>query len=232
MLIGSNGIVLQSIKYGENSLISHVLSEEKGLISLISSKTKSKKNKQGNFFQPLSAIQFVCYLSSKSTIHRVKELTYNNKVPLSPDSVTVNAIRFFLAEFLSRVIKEEEQNLGLYQFVEQKVYELNSQSNVQPYYHISFLIQLLHILGIQPNISEKAAYFDIEEGENCESKPSHTNYFEKQQLQLYLIAEKTPEQLTKLNRSIVLNMLLNYYNVQLGGMPNIKSKAVLEIVFE
>ena len=120
MLLQSKGIVLQSFKYGENSLISRVLSEEKGLISLLSNKTKSKKNKQGNFFQPLSAIEFVCYLSSKSNIHRVKELTYNNSIASSPENVSTNAIRFFLAEVLSKVIKEEEQNFSLYQYVAEK----------------------------------------------------------------------------------------------------------------
>jgi DNA repair protein RecO (recombination protein O) len=231
MLLQSKGVVLQSIKYGENSLISKVLSEEKGLISLLSNKTKSKKNKQGNFFQPLSAIQFVCYLSSKSNLHRVKELTYNNEIPLPPESITVNAIRFFLAEFLSKVIREEEQNVNLYLFVERKLGDLNSPSSVIPTFHISFLIELMKILGIQPFMDQKDNYFDMEEGESCAIKPSHHNIYEKKEMELYKKAEKSPGELSKTDRNKLLNMLLNYYSIQLGGLSNIKSKAVLEIVF-
>ena len=161
MLLHSKGIVLQSFKFGENSLISKVISEEKGLISLMSNKTKGKKNKQGNFFEPLSAIQFVCYISSKSNIHRVKELTYNNQIAPSPENISVNAIRFFLAEFLSKVIKEEEQNFDLYQYIEQKLHILNLGASVSPTFHISFLIELMDILGIQPFIKKEDNYFDM-----------------------------------------------------------------------
>lgn len=231
MLLKTNGVVLQSIKYGENSLISKVLSKEKGIITLLSNKTKSKKNKQGNFFQPLSAIQFVCYLSSKSNIHRVKELAYNNEIPLSPESITVNAIRFFLAEFLSNVIKEEEQNVNLYLFVEDKLKDLNSTPSVMPTFHVSFLIDLMEILGIQPFIELKDSYFDMEEGEGSSNKPAHPNFYEKSEIELYKKAEIAPETLSKTDRNKLLNMLLNYYDIQLGGMTNIKSKAVLEVVF-
>lgn len=232
MLTTSKGIVLQSIKYGENSLISHVLSEEKGLISLISSNRKSKKNKQGNFFQPLSAIQFVYYVSSKSNIHRVKELSYNNKIALPSDDISINAIRFFVAEFLSKVIKEEEQNFSLYHYIEAKVQELNSQKSAPPYFHISFLIELMDILGIQPNLEEGALYFDLEEGECCAQKPTHPNFYDQKEIELYTIGELNPWQLKKTERNKLLNMVLNYYSVQLGGLPNIKSKAVLEVIFE
>lgn len=232
MLITSKGVVLQSIKYGENSLISHVLSEEKGLISLISSNRKSKKNKQGNFFQPLSAIQFVCYVSSKSNIHRVKELSYNNQIALSPEDVSINAIRFFIAEFLSKVIKEEEQNFSLYHFIEAKVHELNTKETAPPYFHITFLIELMDILGIQPNVEENALYFDLEEGECCAQKPTHPNFYDQKEIELYTIGALNPRLLKKPERNKLLNMVLNYYSVQLGGLPNIKSKAVLEVIFE
>tara|TARA_B110000503_G_scaffold21747_1_gene33339 strand:- start:2711 stop:3409 length:699 start_codon:yes stop_codon:yes gene_type:complete len=231
MLLHSNGIVLQSFKFGENSLISKVLSEEKGLISLLSNKTRSKKNKQGNFFQPLSAIQFVCYLSSKSNIHRVKELTYNNQVALSPESIPVSAIRFFLAEFLSKVVKEEEQNFSLYTFVEEKLKLLNSGKSISPSFHISFLIELMDILGIQPLISNEHLYFDMEEGEGCSVKPTHSNFYTKTDITLYKKGEAAQEKLSKLERSKLLNMIIDYYNLQLGGLANIKSKAVLEVVF-
>ncbi|MDB4061373.1 DNA repair protein RecO [Vicingaceae bacterium] len=231
MLLQSKGVVLQSFKYGENSLISRVLSEEKGLISLLSNKTKRKKNKQGNFFQPLSAIEFVCYLSSKSNIHRVKELTYNNSIGSSPDNVSVNAIRFFLAEVLSKVIKEEEQNFHLYKYVEEKLRHLNTESAPSSSFHITFLMGLMDMLGIQPLITHEHTYFDLEQGEGCATKPNHPNFFTQDEVQLYKTGQDTPEKLLKIERSRLLNIIINYYNTQLGGLANLKSKAVLEVVF-
>jgi DNA repair protein RecO (recombination protein O) len=158
MLLTSRGIVLQSFKYGENSLISKVVSRDRGVITLLSNKTKAKKNKQGNFFEPLSAIQFVCYISNKSDFHRVKEITYNNSIPLAPDSVTVHAVRFFLAEFLSKVIREQEQNFTLFDFIESRLSEMNTSPEIPSFFHIKFITELMNILGIQPYLNETDVY--------------------------------------------------------------------------
>lgn len=232
MLLTSKGIVLQSFKYGENSLISKVISEERGLISLLSNKTKGKKNKQGNFFQPLNAIQFVCYLSSKSAIHRVKELSFNHAIPLSPENIQINSLRFFLAEFLSKVIKEEEQNFSLYNFLEVKLFELNSSKESLASFHIKFLIELMDMLGIQPFLNTSHLYFDLEEGSSADTKPTHFNFYEKGEMLLFHTAQNSTQHIQKTDRNRLLNLLINYYDVQLGGgIANIKSKAVLEVVF-
>ncbi|MFT5667463.1 MAG: DNA repair protein RecO (recombination protein O) [Vicingaceae bacterium] len=231
MLLTSRGIVLQSFKYGENSLISKVISRDRGIITLLSNKTKAKKNKQGNFFEPLSAVQFVCYISNKSDLHRVKEITYNNSIPLAPESVTVHAVRFFLAEFLSKVIREQEQNFTLFDFIESRLSEMNTSPEIPSFFHIKFITELMDILGIQPYVDETAVYLDLQEGEGCFSKPSHSNFFNKQEIELYLLGKNNPTALKRNERSLLLNLLLIYYDNQLGGIANIKSKAVLEIVF-
>lgn len=232
MLLSSKGIVIQSFKYGESSLISKVFSEEKGLVTLISSRSKNKKSRQANFFQPLSAIHFVCYHSKKSDIYRTKELSYNQEIPQPSESIALNAIRFFLAEFLSKTIKEEEQNITLYTFLEKKLVELNSAFDVKGYFHIIVLIELLEVLGMQPLLNEKEIYFDFEEGCSTNIKPLHANYCDKNGLDLLLIAQKDGSLLKKNSRSSLLNLLLDYYNVQLGGgLESLKSKAVLEAVF-
>ncbi|MBL4707574.1 MAG: DNA repair protein RecO [Flavobacteriales bacterium] len=232
MLLSSKGIVLQSFKYGESSLISKVFSEEKGLITLISNRSKNKKNRQANFFQPLSAICFVCYLSNKSDIHRIKELSYNQQIPQYSENVALSAIRFFLAEFLSKVIKEEEQNIILFSFLETKLSELNSIDEITGHFHIKVLIELLEILGIQPLLKEGDKYFDFEEGSSSNSKPLHPNFCDKTDLDLLLYAQKDYSLLNKNNKASLLNILIDFYNIQLGGgFENLKSKSVLEIVF-
>ena len=231
MLLTSRGIVLQSFKYGENSLMSKVISHDRGLITLLSNKTKNKKNKQGNFFQPLSAIQFVCYISNKSDVHRIKEITYNNNIPLPPESMTVNAVRFFLAEFLSKVIREQEQNFELFDYIESQLSKMNTGQNISSSFHIQFLTALMNILGIQPFIDSTHLYLDLQEGEGCSIKPRHSKFFNKQEIDLYLLGINNPTELKRTERSKLLNLLLSYYDTQLGGIANIKSKAVLEIVF-
>ena len=150
---------------------------------------------------------------------------------MPPESLPINAIRFFLAEFLSKVIKEEEQNFSLYDFLELKLEELYSSVDINPAFHISFLIELMNILGIQPYLEPYHTYLDLEAGEGSSAKPSHPNYLEKLEVDLYLTGIKNVTLLRKKERSTLLNALLNYYNSQLGGTLSIKSKAVLEVIF-
>lgn len=233
MLLKSKGIVIHSTKYGESSLISKVLSQEKGLITLISSKKRGKGNQKNNYFQPLSAIQFVCYISNKTTLNRVREISFNTAVAITNEDMSVNAIRFFLAEFLNRVIKEEEQNFTLYQFLEDQVKLLNKESTNKSTFHIHFLIQLLHQLGIYPNIEENHAFFDFFEGSTISVKPIHHNYCKKEDfLPLIKIQEDETLSLTKVERNGLLNLLISYYDTQLdASLENLKSKSVLELVF-
>ena len=231
MLLTSKGIVIQSLKYGENSLISKVVSEERGLVRLISNRVKSRKNKQANFFQPLSAIYFTCYISNKTSIHRVKELSFNTSITQPTENVSINSLRFFIAEFLFKVVKEEEQNRSLYTFLELKVNLLYKSDTDLSLFHIQFLSDFFEQLGIQPDIDSQKTYFDLQEGCSTNEKPPHDDYYIKSQIEPYskLISQ---QKLTKTEKSALLNFLLRYYNVQLGGtLTNIKSKPILEAVF-
>ena len=232
MLLSSKGIVLQTIKYGDNASISKVLSKERGIVSLISNRSKSKKNKTSHFFQPLSAIHFVCTISNKSNIHRLKEVSFDGKVPPLSEDVAINALRFFLAEFLSKVIKEEAENPDLYQFIEQKLIAL-SLNKVEPgTFHVQFLIELFDFLGIQPNLDSKHSYFDWLEGSSCDQKPMHSEYSEESTYRLLLRAYSPDANFTKKEKSQLLSLLINYYNIQLGGgLDQLKSRPVLELVF-
>jgi len=233
MLLSSKGIVLQSIKYGDSSLISKVFSEEKGLISIISNRSKSKKNRTVNYLQPLSPIHFVCYLSNKSNIHRLKEISFDKESVFGNENVAVSAIRFFLAEFLCVVVKEEEQNQSLFSFLHKKVLDLSccSQTALSDF-HICFLIDFLDLLGIYPNLNIEHSFLDLQEGITTSNKPQHVNYYKKEDFSLLLNYTEQRANLNKTQKKALLALLMDYYILQLGGeMKAMKSREVLEVVF-
>ncbi len=231
MLLSSNGIVLSSVKYGENSTISKVFSQEKGLLTLISSRSRSKKAKQANFFQPLSLLHFICYFSNNS-MHRVKEVSFVKGGEGAYEDVAANSIKFFLAELLSKLIKEEEQNLELYQFLYTQIQLLNSQKTNYGDFHLRFLISFFDQLGIQPHIKPSDIYFDLQEGASTSTKPTHQDFLESKNSTLFFRACNGDLNFIKTEKNQVLNLIINYYNIQIGGgLENLKSKAVLEVVF-
>ena len=230
MLISSEGIVVQSIKYGESSAISHVISKEKGLLSVISSRPKSKKNRTANYFQPLSAIQFVCYANNKADIFRIKEVSFSKHIN-QRQTIAIDAIRFFLAEFLNKAIKEKEQNFELYSFLKAQLTKLYSENSEVATFTIDFLLDFMNICGIQPDLNPNHLYFNFQEGASSNNKPQHLDYISKHDFELWLY-RSTSTKLNKIDRHNILNQILKYYDNQLHeNITNFKSKAVLEIIF-
>jgi len=231
MLISSEGVVLGSIKYGDNSLISHVFTKEKGLISLISSKTKKGKPGFVSYFQPLSFIQFVCYSSKKASVSRVKEVSFSDDYNAFETDIATNSLRYFIAEFLSKIIREHEQNNSLYQFLEKELKQLHSRIDKR-LIHFNFLVALLNELGLQPHLNEEDPYFDLIEGTSVKVKPKHTDYCERETMLYFKNKISSNMSLNKTSRVKLLNTILRYYSIQLNvDLENLKSKQVFEIVF-
>jgi DNA repair protein RecO (recombination protein O) len=231
MLLGSEGIVLTTVKYGDNSYISKVFSEEKGIVSLISNRSKSKKNKSHLFHQPLILVDFVCYYKNTTQVHRIKEIGYASNFHGENTNVVKNSIRFFIAEFLSKVIKEEEQNPVLYSYIKRKLIELFNNEDINASFPIVFLSELTSSLGIEPNLSNGNNYFDMLNGEFVNLCPNNKNYLmgEESKILFNIISGNTNYRKTE--RKNALNNLLKYYSCQLDLDINLKSQEVLEAVF-
>lgn len=228
MLLKTKGVVLKSIRYGERSIISQVLSREKGLISVISSKNK----KQANYFQALELIDFICYYSKNKQIHRTKEVFLNSHTANKKNEIAVNAIRFFLAEFLHAIIREEETNYPLFDYIASELIKLHSTSLQLQDFHLQFIVNLTRFIGIYPNISEHDNFFDLEEGTGCQTRPRQSNFIEKEKLCLFKKAFSNDTNISKSERSKLLDLLVSYYDTQLAcNLAKLKSKSVLELVF-
>ena len=231
MLLSSEGIVLGSIKYGDSSIISHVFSKEKGLISLISSTSKKGKSSFKSYLQPLCFIDFVCYNSKKSSISRIKEVSFCADYNEFQADVSTNSLRYFIAEFLGKIIKEEEQNHSLYHFLERELKQLQDVKQ-KGGLHITFLIDLLSELGLQPHLNADDSYFDLIEGTSVNQKPRHQDFYDREVLILFQNAALNRSISAKNERTTLLNALLRYYSIQLNiDLENLKTKQVFEVVF-
>jgi DNA repair protein RecO (recombination protein O) len=231
MLLSSEGIVLTTVKYGESSYISKVFSEKKGIVSLISNRSKSRKNKSHLFHQPFILVDFVCYFKNTTQVHRIKEISYSSSFQCENTDVIKNSIRFFIAEFLSKVIKEEEQNYFLYNYIKEQLLDLYKSPNVNPNFPVIFLSELMKPLGVEPNLTNGSKYFDFLNGEFLNERPKNKNYIMGEESQvLYNIISNNAE-FKKTDRKTALNNLLKYYSCQLDLDIKMKSQEVLEAVF-
>jgi len=228
MVLKDEGLVIKSIKYGEKSSINKVLSKEKGLISLIYSRSNKRKT---NFFQALSKIEFVYYHSNKASVFRVKEINFKDQNEAYNQNIVVTSMAFFMAEVLNHLILEEEENKVLYSFVLKQKNKLSEENKVNPNFHLHFLVDLLKLLGISPKVLESHPYFDLLEGVSTRRLPSHNNYIQTEKLFLMSSILSKKNILDRKNRQTALKLLIEYIDMQLStSLTTLKTIRVLEEV--
>ena len=120
----NTGFLLSYIKYGDYDAILHCYTLESGFQSFFMRGIYSAKNKKKAFLSPLNELG-ITFSSHHGNLPTIKKVELNEKLP---DEVNVhqNAVIFFLSDFLNQILKNESQNVALYQeikFFKQKILE-------------------------------------------------------------------------------------------------------------
>lgn len=237
MLIKTKAIVLTSIKYGEADLIVKCLTEEGVKSYLIRSifRSRSKKLKIG-YFQSLSQLDITAYHNKQGNLNKMTEVRASYLYQSLATNIYKQSIALFLAEVLAYALKEEEQNQVQFTFIESSFQWLD-QHDVFANFHLVFMLRLTKYLGFYPDVeNNNAEFFDLEEGTFKNLKP-YRNFLTGKKLILFkaIIGIKFDD-MVKLKwnsegRQIVLDILLEYYELHLPGFRKPRSLKVLKEVF-
>ncbi len=160
MLISTKAIVISKLKYRDNDLIVKCYTEHFGVQSyLLRGVLKSKKGKlRTAYFQLLSQLEIIINYRQKrslQSLNEVKPLTIYNSIH---SNVSKSAIVMFLAEVLSTILKEEENNESLYSYLETTLLWLDANDEVSNF-HLLFLLNLSKYLGFYPDLSNSGHGF-------------------------------------------------------------------------
>lgn len=239
MLHNTPGIVLHQVKYSETSVIAKIYTELFGLQSYMIRGIRSKKSKiKSALLQHLTLVDLVVDHKEKSNIHNIREIKIAYPFQSIPYNIHKSSIAVFLNEILYHVIKEEEANVDLFQFLFHALQILDLKEDNFNTFHYLFLIQLSKYLGFYPknNYSEKECNFNLEDGKFTDQKGPE-NLFIPSPYSIYIsgLSKQTFENLesTKINsihRNQLLEILLNYYRLHLPVPLKIKSHLVLQTV--
>ena len=145
----------------------------------------------------------------------------------------------FLTEILSKTLREEEQNLELYLFLEASIQYFEALDNALPSFHLLFLFQFTRYLGFAPhsNYSEKNRYFDLNSGK-FSTTANTRDLLEEAELGSYWNAcftngyEEFDKQIVNQEgRNIFLDSLLKFYRIHIDNLKEIKSVEILRTIF-
>jgi len=237
MLVNTKAIVLTSLKYGEADLIVKCFTEE-GIKTYLLKRILKSKSKKVNiaYFQPLTQLKLNAVHNNKGNLNSIREARISYLYQSISVDILKQSIALFLAEVLSNTLYEEENNPNLFAYIETAFIWLDSH-DATANFHILFLMNLTKYLGFYPDMDNKnRKYFDLSEGFFTDIKPFN-NALEGKKLNLFKtiiginfdINERL--ELNAKSRTIVLDIILKYYELHLPGFKTPKSLYVLKEVF-
>ena len=236
----TRGIVLSTIPYNDKTSFVHIYTSEFGMMSYAVAITRSKKAKiQRSLFAPLTMLDLEVEHKPSRTAQKILEAqTIAQHYNLQIDPIK-NAVSFFIAEFLDRVIQEHEPNTTLYTYIENSIvfFELIDEGKAN--FHLIFLAHLSMHLGLAINMDsyKDGSYFDLLDGIFVEVIPAHVHYLEPLEAKIFYTLYSTSFrdmadlQLSREQRNNLLESTITFFRLHLSDFRKINSLEVLKALF-
>jgi DNA repair protein RecO (recombination protein O) len=120
MQISTKAIVVSKLRYKDHDLIVKCYTEQYGIKAyLLKGILKNRKSKfKVAYFQPLTIIEIEAEHKTNRSLHFLKDIKVQNNFESIHTNIIKSTIGMFLAEILSIVLKEEEENTTLFNYLQ------------------------------------------------------------------------------------------------------------------
>ena len=238
MIINTHGIVLNTIRYSDSSVIAKIYTQSSGLRSFMVRVGKGKSALlKMSLLQPISIVALSFDKADRKGLRTPRSLERNKTLNAIPFDTIKTCIALFIAEVVARSIGEEEANERLFKFLEESIVMLDSEKKLVSNFHLKFMIEFSAHLGFYPH--EQLAgqpYFDLVEGEFMSHNPLHPYVIEGNAVNSFQELIEVPfskhyvPNIANATRKELLQKLVHYFKLHLEGMKEITSHKVLEEV--
>ncbi len=233
----TQGIVLHSLKYGDNSLIVKIFTKDYGLKSFMIKGFRGKKSTlKVSLFMPLTIITMdISSRSVSSAFNSIREAHCEEPLHNIHVNFSKQAVALFISETLYKTIADDAAHPDLYDFIGDLLKYLDQAESVPSSLPHYFLVRYSQYLGLYPNSNgeDEAVYFDMRDGIFQEKKNLHSDFMmEEESNALKLLLNCTIEDLPQIKfgnslRNNLLLGLMQYYKIHLLNFRDIKSHVVL-----
>lgn len=242
MLQKTEAIVLNRIKYGDSSYIINLYSREFGkfstLVRILSGKRKGD-HMNPNLFTPLNILETEVELKNTRNIQIIKYCNRINVLKNINNDIFKISIAQFIAEIISKTVREEEPNNTLYDFIEETILLLENAQGMISNIHVLFLKEFSKVIGfgITNNYCRETPYFNFREGMFLPLftyKEEALNLDDSKILSDILdinYPDVNNIRLTYIGRKKLLEIFLKYYEIHILRLNDLKSFKVLNEVF-
>ncbi len=238
MLTKTRGIVVRNTNFKDNSVISHIYTQDYGSQSFMLHGVRNQKGAiRPSHIMPLSLVDLVFYKKDNTGIQQIKELRCSPVLQTIHFDILKNSVALFIAEIINATIPEEEQNEDLFLFLEQFIQMLDLEDERIGNYPIYFLVHLTRYLGFYPKGQyNENQVFNLNEGLFIDQAYEHINCLSQEMSKsLWQMLHTSTSNLTDIHfprivRGNLLDRLLLYYEIHGLHGRKIKSHKVLREV--
>ncbi len=241
MLVKSRAIVLHITKYNDVSSIATLYTEKEGALSFVVRIPKTSRAAiKSKMFQPLVLLEIEWDMRENQRLQRLKNCRIWKSYTTMPYHPLKNPVGLFLYEFLYHALKNEKPNLSAFDYVLNSLLWFDESEKQFANFHLIFLFQLTCFLGFEPNVGHKANtdIFDMQNGCYVNTIPQHTDYIKGDDTRILPILQRVNYRtmhlmpISRQERVRVLEVLCQYYRLQLPDFPEIKSLEILHGLFD
>ncbi len=164
------GFLLSSIRYGDQDVVLNFFTKENGFDTFFARNVYARKNRKKPYLFPLNELRFSLVHSSRSGSMKTVS-TLEPAVDMQQEfDVRAGTVMFFVAEFLNRILRNENASEAIYEEISVfRNYLKDHNFNA----HLIFLIRLMKILGHMPLVSSQP-YLNPEDAEFSAEIQHHT----------------------------------------------------------
>jgi DNA repair protein RecO (recombination protein O) len=227
-------IVLNALKYGDNSLIVNCLTETDRQSFFLKAIVSKNRNKYPFLSYPMAIVE--ChYLEAKtSSLPLVKQLSLSYVPKSTGYDFRRQAMATFMAELALKYIREETMNSDIFYFLKDNIIFLDSADTIASVYPIWLAFELATLLGFgagKVDNNSELFYFSFEKGlSQGKSSQGALNSIDSRNLQTILNCTESELHLLNLNSQSVRNIfqaMLLYFRYHFPESGTMRSPEIL-----
>ena len=236
MLIKTRGIIFKALKYSETSLILDIYTEEKGVRKYIISGVRNKRSKvKTGLLQVATLVDMVAYFRDNKPMNRIKEIKAAQIYESIPFDLMKGTISLFMVELAQKTIKEEEGNRDLFNFLFNRFATLDKLTQINPNYHLYFMLDLTRYLGFYPGgaWSLETPWLNMRDGKFVKEEPLHQYALSRDLSEkVGLLMKKEAVKMARIDRQKIVQKLIDYYRIHVENFNGLNTHEILREVLE
>lgn len=223
------GFLLSYIRYSDYDAVLHCFTFEQGFTSFFIKGIYAPKNKKKAYLFPLNEVEISVNAPKEGKILTVAKMEllqsfYDEK------NLSRNSVLMFSSEFLSHILRNENQNVEVYKEI---LFFLKKLSSENPFAHLSLVFNILKYNGLVP-LNNSGIFLNPESGRF--SQTLEHRFFDERISMIwkgFISSENNYDfRLSRSERNQFLESLIIYYKIHFTDFREPDSLEILRQVFE